>query len=100
MVNFIDSGTSRNYVRRRSLEGNQQYAESLKAHDGVSITVRLATGARVTVPKVPFNLGLKFLDFNSVERCLVLICTRDMIAFSVWLGLNAMSHGSIGDPKP
>ena len=69
---LIDSGASSNYVRRRSLEGNQQYAEALKAQDGDSITVRLATGARVTVPKVPLNLGLKFLDFNSVERCLVL----------------------------
>ena len=66
---LIDSGASSNYVRRRSLEGNQQYAEALKAQDGDSITVRLATGARVTVPKVPLNLGLKLLDFNSFERC-------------------------------
>ena len=41
-------------------------------HDDNSITVRLATDARVTVPKVLLNLGLKFLDFNSVKRCLVL----------------------------
>ena len=67
-----DSGASSNYVRRRSLEGSHQYAEALQAHDGDSITVRLVTGARVTVPKVPLNLGVKFLDFNSVERCLVL----------------------------
>ena len=32
--------------------------------------MRLATGARVTVPKVPLNLDVKFLDFNSIERCL------------------------------
>ena len=44
----------------------------LQAQEGDSVTVRLATGARVTVPKVSLNLGLKFLDFDSVERCLVL----------------------------
>ena len=84
---LIDSGASSNYVRRRSLEGNQQYAEALKAQDGDSITVRLATGARVTVPKVPLNLGLKFLDFNSVERCLVLdLDSRyDLILGMAWL---------------
>ena len=59
-----------NYVRRRSLERNQQYAEALKAQDGDGILVRLATGARVTVPKVPLNLDVKILGFNSFERCL------------------------------
>ena len=68
---LIDSGASCNYSRRRFLEGSQQYAEALKAHDGDSITVRLATGSRVTVPKVPLNLGVKFLDFDSTERCFV-----------------------------
>ena len=84
---LIDSGASSNYVRRRSLEGNQQYAEALQAQDGDSITVRLATGARVTVPKVPLNLGLNFLDFNSVERCLVLdLDSRyDLILGMAWL---------------
>ena len=84
---LIDSGASSNYVRRLSLEGNQQYAEAPKAQDGDSITVRLATGARVTVPKVPLNLGLKFLDFNSVERCLVLdLDSRyDLILGMAWL---------------
>ena len=37
-----------------------------------SITVRLATGVRAAVPNVPLDLGVKLLDFNSVERCLVL----------------------------
>ena len=69
---LIDSGASNNYVRRLSLEGNQQYAEALKAHDGDSITIRLATGVRVTVPKAPLNLDVKFLHFKSVERYLVL----------------------------
>ena len=69
---LIDLGASCNYVRRRSLEGSQHYAEALKAHEEDSITVRLATGNRVTAPKVPLNLGIKFLDFDSIERCLVL----------------------------
>ena len=47
---LIGSGASGNYVRRRSLEGTQQYAEALKAHEGDVITVRLATGVRFTVP--------------------------------------------------
>ena len=69
---LIDSGASYNYARRRSLEGSQQFTELLKAQEGDSITVRLATRSRVTVSKVPLNLGMKFLDFDSTERCLVL----------------------------
>ena len=83
----IDSGASSNYVRRRSLEGNQQYAEALTTHDGDRITLRFVTGVRVTVPKVPLNLGLKVLDFNSVERCLVidLDSRYDLILGMAWL---------------
>ena len=65
-------GASVIYVRRHLLEGNRQYADALKAYEGDSITVRLATNVRVTVPKAPLNLGVKLLDFNSVKRCLVL----------------------------
>ena len=84
---LIDSGASGNYVRRRSLEGSQQYAEALKAQKGDTITVRLATGACVTVPKVPVNLGVKFGDFDSRERCLVLdLDSRyDLILGMAWL---------------
>ena len=76
---LIDSGSSCNYARRHSLEGSQLNAEALTAHEGDSITVRLATGSRVTVPKVPLNLGIKFLDFDSIEL-LSLIWNRDMIS--------------------
>ena len=38
----------------------------------IPINVRLATGTLVTAPKVPVNLGVKFFDFNSIERCLAL----------------------------
>ena len=82
-----DSVALCNYARRRSLEGSQRYSEALKAHEGDSITVRLATGSRVTVPKVLLNLGVKFLDFDSTERCLVLeLDSRyDLILGLAWL---------------
>ena len=81
---MIDSRVSGNYVRRRSPDGSQQYAEALKVHEGDVITVRLATEARVTVHKVPLNLGVKFVDFESIKRCLVVDLSRDMKSFSVW----------------
>ncbi|POM73641.1 LOW QUALITY PROTEIN: Hypothetical protein PHPALM_9496 [Phytophthora palmivora] len=65
----IDSG------RRAIMSGVplwKRYAEALEAHTRDIDTVRLATGTRVTVPKVPLDLGVKFLDFDSTERCLVL----------------------------
>ena len=37
---LIDSGASRKYARRRSLEESQRYAEALTEHEGDSITVR------------------------------------------------------------
>uniref|UniRef100_H3H492 Reverse transcriptase domain-containing protein n=1 Tax=Phytophthora ramorum TaxID=164328 RepID=H3H492_PHYRM len=84
---LIDSGASVNYARRSTMEGSRQYAEALVARTSDIITVRLATGTRVTVPKVPVNLGVKFLDFDSVERCLVLdLDSRyDLILGMAWL---------------
>ena len=84
---LIYSGASGNYARRCSLEGSQQYAEALQAQSSDVITVRLATGARVTVPKVSINLGVKLLDFNSVERWLVLDLDAryDLILGMEWL---------------
>ena len=97
---LIDSGASCNYSRRRSLEGSQLYAEALTVHEGDPITVRLATVSRITVPKIPLNLGIKFLDFVALNAVMSLIWTRDMIALLVWLGLNAMIHGLIGGRRP
>ena len=83
----IDSGASGNYVRRGSLEEKSRYVEALKAHKGDMITVRLATGTLVTAPKVPVNLGVKFFDFDSIERYLVLdLDSRyDLILGMAWL---------------
>ena len=46
---LINSGASGNYVRRSFLVGSQQYAEALSAKERETITVRLATGTRVTI---------------------------------------------------
>ena len=59
---LIDSGEFGNYVRRCSLEGNPRYVEALELHKGDTITVRLATGTRVTAPKVPVIFVVKFFD--------------------------------------
>ena len=69
---LVDSGASGNYVRRCSLEENPRYVEALKAHKGYMITVRLATGALVALPKVHVTLGVEFFGFDSIGRCLVL----------------------------
>ncbi|GMF60025.1 unnamed protein product [Phytophthora fragariaefolia] len=66
---LIDSGASGNYARRSTMEGSQLYAEALSARDRDIGTVRLTTGTRVMGPKVPVDLRVKFLDFDSVERC-------------------------------
>ena len=97
---LIDSGASNNYVRRRSLEGSQQYAEALNAQEGDSITVCLASGTRITVPRIAINLSIKFCDFDDVERCLVLDLDSRYDLILEWLGLNAMSHGFIGGLRP
>ncbi|KAG3001845.1 hypothetical protein PC123_g18614 [Phytophthora cactorum] len=84
---LIDSGASGNYARRSTLEGSQQYAEALEVQTRDTISVRLATGTLVTVSKVSVDLGVKFLDFDSVERCLVLdLDSRyDLILGMAWL---------------
>ncbi|EGZ20552.1 hypothetical protein PHYSODRAFT_250152, partial [Phytophthora sojae] len=69
------------------MDGSQLYAEALVARRSDIVTVRLAAGTHVTVPKVPVDLGVKFLDFDSVERCLVLdLDSRyDLILGMAWL---------------
>ena len=84
---LIDSEASGNNARRSTIVESQLYAEALKARKCDLITVRLATGTMVSTPKVEVDLGVKFLDFNSVERCLVLdLDTRyDLILGMAWL---------------
>ncbi|RAW20480.1 hypothetical protein PC110_g23078 [Phytophthora cactorum] len=84
---LIDSGASGNYARRSTLEGSQQYAEALEVQTRDTISFRLATGTLVTVSKVSVDNCVKILDFNSVERCLILdLDSRlDQILVMVWL---------------
>ena len=67
--------------------GSQPYAEAFKAHEGYSISVRLATGSRVTVPKGPLSLGVKYLDFEIIRWGLVLdlYSIYDLILGMAWL---------------
>ena len=48
--NLVDSGASCSYARRLSLERSQQYVEALNSHESDTVTFRLTTKARVTVP--------------------------------------------------
>ena len=50
-------------------------------------TICLATGTRVTVPKISLNLNIQFLDFDSAERCHVLDLDSiyDLILGMAWL---------------
>ena len=52
------------------------------------------------MPKVPVNLGVKFGDFDSRERCLVLdLDSRyDLILGMAWLELQSL--GLIGGLRP
>ena len=70
-----------------SLEDSQRYYEALKAHEGDSVTISLATGSRVIVPKVPLYLGVKFFDFDSIKHCLVFALDSrfDHILGMAWL---------------
>ena len=49
--------------------------------------MQLATGVRVTVPKVVLSSGVKFMDSDSIERCLFLDLNSryDLILGIVWL---------------
>ncbi|ETO99493.1 hypothetical protein F441_23092 [Phytophthora nicotianae CJ01A1] len=84
---LIDSGASGNYARRSILEGSQLYSEALEVRTREEISVRLATGTLVTVSKVSVDLNVKFLNFDSVEPCLVLdLDSRyDLILGMAWL---------------
>ncbi|KAI9981167.1 hypothetical protein PInf_010852 [Phytophthora infestans] len=84
---LIDSGASGSYARSSTLEGSQLYAEALEVPTRDTISVRLATGTLVTVSKVSVDLGVKFENFDSVKRCLVLDLDAryDLILGVAWL---------------
>lgn len=64
---LIDSSPSSCFDRRLALIGSQLYAEAHQVQGSDTITIRLATGTHFTVPKVPVDLGVQFMDFHSAE---------------------------------
>ncbi|KAG3074540.1 hypothetical protein PI125_g21952 [Phytophthora idaei] len=88
------------YARRFAPEERMHYAEALKVQTRDTILVRLATGTLVAASKVSVDLGVKFLDFDSVQRCLVLDLDSRMISSLAQRGWNAMSHGLTGGRRP
>ena len=87
LIDFYRLRSIRQLCQTLFLEWNPRYVGALEAHGGDTITVRLATGTPVTALKVPVSLGVKFFDFDSIERCLVpdLDSRYDLILDMAWL---------------
>ena len=71
---------SRNYDRRRLQGVTQSYDEVLTVQDSEIITDHQAKGPSVTSPKIVINSGVKLLDFDSLER-------RVVLALDTWYDL-------------
>ncbi|GMF33827.1 unnamed protein product [Phytophthora fragariaefolia] len=71
---LIDSGASKNFARRQSVARNaDKCADALRENSGAGlVSVRLANGSLVAVPTVLMDLSVKFEDFDSTERFIVL----------------------------
>uniref|UniRef100_H3GQN2 Reverse transcriptase domain-containing protein n=1 Tax=Phytophthora ramorum TaxID=164328 RepID=H3GQN2_PHYRM len=85
---LIDSGASKNFARRRTVaRKSDQFSDALRESKGNGhVLVRLADGTVVEVPKVFMDLSVKFEDFNSTERFLVLDMDKyDLILGMPWL---------------
>ncbi|GMF33034.1 unnamed protein product [Phytophthora fragariaefolia] len=88
---LIDSGASKNFARRRSVARNaDKFADALRENSGVGpVSVRLANGSLVEVPRVLMDLSVKFDDFDSTERFIVLEMDKyDLILGMPWLEKN------------
>ena len=85
---LIDSGASTNFVRRQTVAKNSDKltdAERESSGNG-PVSVRLVDGTVITVPKVHMNLAVKFEDFDSTERFIVLNMDKyDLILGMPWL---------------
>ncbi|GMF44018.1 unnamed protein product [Phytophthora fragariaefolia] len=85
---LIDSGASKNFARRRSVARNaDKFADALRENLGAGpVSVRLANGSLVEVPRVLMDLSVKFEDFDSTERFIVLEMDKyDLILGMPWL---------------
>ncbi|KAE9194418.1 hypothetical protein PF002_g23607 [Phytophthora fragariae] len=85
---LIDSRASKNFARRQTVACNRgKYADALRGSKGNGpVSVRLADGTVVEVPRVHMDLAVKFEDFDSTEPFLVLDMDKnDLILGIPWL---------------
>ena len=68
---LIDSGASDNFCRAQTLQKYPHVWECAK-HSGDMVAIRLATGVIKRSPEVIATLKLKFSDFSSEEKFVVL----------------------------
>ncbi|GMF55569.1 unnamed protein product [Phytophthora fragariaefolia] len=84
----IDSGASKNFARRQSGARNaDKFADAPRENSGAGpVSVRLANGSLVEVPRILMDLSVKFEDFDSTERFIVLEMDKyDLILGMPWL---------------
>ena len=85
---LIDSGASKNFARRQTVAKNSdKLTDAMRESKGNGpVSVRLADGTVITVPKVQVDLAVKFEDFDSRERFIVLEMDKyDLILGMPWL---------------
>ncbi|GMF52055.1 unnamed protein product [Phytophthora fragariaefolia] len=84
----IDSEASKNFARRQSGARNaDKFADALREISGARpVSVRLANESLVEVPRALMDLCVKFEDFDSTERFIVLeMDMYDLILGMPWL---------------
>ncbi|GMF31944.1 unnamed protein product [Phytophthora fragariaefolia] len=85
---LIDSGASKHFARRQSVARNaDKFADALREYSGAGpVSVRLANGSLVEVPRVLMDMSVKFEVFNSTKRLIVLEMDKfDLILDMPWL---------------
>ncbi|GMF16767.1 unnamed protein product [Phytophthora fragariaefolia] len=87
---LIDSGASKIFARRQSVARNaDKFADALTENSGAGpVSVRLANGSLVDVPRIMMDLSVKFEDFDSTERFIVL----EMDKYDLILGMPWLEH--------
>ena len=85
---LIDSGASHSFVRKSTTSGlNDNDRQRLMLYQGGDMTVRLADGSLMKIPRRIFRLRIQFLDFNSSEELIELPLSSqyDIILGMPWL---------------
>ncbi|KAG2960117.1 hypothetical protein PC119_g26495 [Phytophthora cactorum] len=85
---LIDSGASKNFARRQTVASNSnKLTDALTESKGKgTVSVQLADGKVITVPRIHMDLAVKFEDFDSSEQFTVLEMDKyDLILGIPWL---------------